>query len=246
MAERDYYADLGIAPYSSSTEVKAAFHAAAKMYHPDKTGSADSTAFRQAHEAYEKLTDKEFKADYDRKLRRESTSFEFNNEDLEGTRTAAFEAEEAERKAREAAQPPPRAPSPPPKKPTRKPGESNPAFYLGKAYMAWEKRQAAWEKRHPEYNSYETGAGNGTAHGVAVNMSEHPATTQRCKLGTNEWITPSGQVNVCIFCLRSVSNCVKCPGCEALACRTCLSEVVGRERDAMRYSRSSSYYQSTC
>jgi DnaJ-class molecular chaperone len=152
MAERDYYTDLGLMPYATSAEIKSAFYAAAKQHHPDKSGSADSSAFRQAREAYEKLSDATYRADYDRRHRSGRMNVHGTDDEFVGTRTAAFEAEEAERKASEAKRRP-RAASPPPYKPVRKLNQSNPSYYLGKPYLAWQKRQEAWEKRHPEYSS---------------------------------------------------------------------------------------------
>jgi hypothetical protein len=75
------------------------------------------------------------------------------------------------------------------------------------------------------------GTSGSTTHGVRVAMSSHPATTQDCKLRTNDWITPSGLTNSCVFCLKCLTGCFKCPGCEVLACRNCLAEIMGRERD---------------
>jgi len=49
---RDYYADLGLQPGASTTSVKAAFRALAIQHHPDKSGTADTTTFRQAREAF--------------------------------------------------------------------------------------------------------------------------------------------------------------------------------------------------
>jgi hypothetical protein len=67
------------------------------------------------------------------------------------TRTAAYEAEEAERITHEEPVQPKRY-SPPPDKPVKKPNEPSWAFYMGKAYTEWEKRDAAYRSRHPEYN----------------------------------------------------------------------------------------------
>lgn len=152
--DRDYYADLGLTQHSTNSDIKAAFHTLAKQHHPDKSGDKDTTAFRQAREAYEKLTDVEFRADYDRDYRRSCMHYEpLSDEPQFETRTATFEAELREQEARGV---PPvhsgnrRGWSPPPKKPVRKTNEPSWSYVLGKPYQAWEKRDAAWRERHPE------------------------------------------------------------------------------------------------
>jgi curved DNA-binding protein CbpA len=152
MAGRDYYADLGLTQYATTAQIKTAFHALAKQHHPDKSGSDDSSQFRRAHEAYEVLSDDTTRAEYDRTHQRPRMHYQ-TDQRAPSTRTAAYdeqEAEEAERKAWETPERPQRY-SPPPYKPVRKPMEPSWAYYMGKAYQAWEKRDAAYRKRHPEY-----------------------------------------------------------------------------------------------
>jgi DnaJ-class molecular chaperone len=52
---RDYYADLGVSPYATPAEIRAAYLRLAKEHHPDKKVDNDATEFRKIHEAYEKL-----------------------------------------------------------------------------------------------------------------------------------------------------------------------------------------------
>jgi DnaJ-class molecular chaperone len=99
MSNRDYYADLGLTQHASSSAIKYAFHALAKKNHPDKTSNDDASAFRMVYEAYEKLSDTAFRAEYDRTYVR--VRMNFDTDEVPVTRTAAFEAEEAERDARE-------------------------------------------------------------------------------------------------------------------------------------------------
>lgn len=68
MAEkRDYYEVLGVDKSASEADIKKAFRAAAKKYHPD-LNPGDATAeerFKEVNEAYEVLSDAEKKARYD-------------------------------------------------------------------------------------------------------------------------------------------------------------------------------------
>lgn len=68
MAEkRDYYEVLGIDKNASEAEIKKAYRAAAKKYHPDlNPGNKEAEAkFKEAAEAYEVLSDADKKARYD-------------------------------------------------------------------------------------------------------------------------------------------------------------------------------------
>ena len=144
----DYYNELKVDPQATVPEIKSAYRALAKQLHPDKTGSNDTSAFRRAHEAYERLTDLSYRAEYDRTYRRARRQYE-EAEDYAGpSRTAAYEAEkrgEEERRRRRN--------SPPPYKPVRKPGEPSHSYFLGKAYQAWEKKDAAYKVKHPKWHA---------------------------------------------------------------------------------------------
>jgi len=61
---KDYYKILGISKNASSEEIKRAFFRLAQKYHPDKGG--DPEKFKEINEAYQVLSDKEKKAQYDR------------------------------------------------------------------------------------------------------------------------------------------------------------------------------------
>src|SRR5579863_9065109 len=60
----DYYEILGITKGASQEEVKKAFHKLAHKYHPDKGG--DEKKFKEINEAYQVLSDKNKRAQYDR------------------------------------------------------------------------------------------------------------------------------------------------------------------------------------
>lgn len=154
--DRDHYTDLGLTQYATNAEIKAAFHTLAKQHHPDKTGSADTSAFRCIRDAFEKLTDATFKREYDANYHNIKMRVNANHGPKQ-TRTAAYEAEAAretqdeERLAAEMYQEMLRR-SPPPKEPTRKAGESGTAYFLGRAYQAYVKRDEAYRKKHPMYD----------------------------------------------------------------------------------------------
>ena len=67
MANKDYYAVLGLEKGASDDEIKRAFRKLAIKYHPDKNqGNAEAEAkFKEINEAYQVLSDPEKKARYD-------------------------------------------------------------------------------------------------------------------------------------------------------------------------------------
>lgn len=73
----DYYHILGISSNASANEIKLAYKALAKKYHPDKhNGSIDAEEkFKQINEAYQNLSDIKKKLNYDWKYFK-NTSFD--------------------------------------------------------------------------------------------------------------------------------------------------------------------------
>jgi len=61
---KDYYQILGIQKNASNDEIKKAFRKLAHKYHPDKGG--DSAKFKEINEAYQVLSDREKREQYDR------------------------------------------------------------------------------------------------------------------------------------------------------------------------------------
>lgn len=61
---KDYYQILGVAKNASPDEIKKAYRKLAHEYHPDKGG--DGKKFKEINEAYQILSDKEKKSQYDR------------------------------------------------------------------------------------------------------------------------------------------------------------------------------------
>ncbi|MBD7913998.1 molecular chaperone DnaJ [Clostridium sp. Sa3CUN1] len=68
MANKDYYATLGLEKGASDEEIKKAFRKLAIKYHPDKNqGNKEAeNKFKEINEAYQVLSDPEKKATYDR------------------------------------------------------------------------------------------------------------------------------------------------------------------------------------
>lgn len=62
---KDYYKTLGVDKNASDADIKKAFRAKAMKYHPDKEGG-DEAKFKEANEAYQVLSDKTKRAQFDR------------------------------------------------------------------------------------------------------------------------------------------------------------------------------------
>jgi len=65
MASKDYYNILGVAREATPEQIKKAYYKLAHEYHPDKKGG-DEAKFKEINEAYQVLSNKEKKAQYDR------------------------------------------------------------------------------------------------------------------------------------------------------------------------------------
>ncbi|MDI6591403.1 MAG: molecular chaperone DnaJ [Patescibacteria group bacterium] len=61
---KDYYQILGVSKDASSEEIKKAYYKLAHKYHPDRGG--DEKKFKEINEAYQVLSDKEKRAQYDK------------------------------------------------------------------------------------------------------------------------------------------------------------------------------------
>ena len=65
MQQKDYYKILGVEKNASSEDIKKAYYKLAHQYHPDKKGG-DEKKFKEINEAYQVLSDKEKRSNYDR------------------------------------------------------------------------------------------------------------------------------------------------------------------------------------
>ncbi len=63
--KKDYYDILGVSKTASEEEIKKAYRAMAHKHHPDKTGG-DAEKFKEVNEAYQVLSSKEKRQQYDR------------------------------------------------------------------------------------------------------------------------------------------------------------------------------------
>ncbi|MDD5342198.1 MAG: molecular chaperone DnaJ [Patescibacteria group bacterium] len=61
---KDYYEILGVSREASEAEIKAAYRKLAHQHHPDKTGG-DETKIKEINEAYQTLSNKDKRAQYD-------------------------------------------------------------------------------------------------------------------------------------------------------------------------------------
>ncbi|XP_014561663.1 hypothetical protein COCVIDRAFT_22273 [Bipolaris victoriae FI3] len=143
---QDYYATLGLQLGASAEAIRSAFHALAIKHHSDGSGIGDSTLFRASREAYNRLTDTEFRKEYDRTYWRKKLQIDppapgADEQPFGNTRTYQYEAEMRER-ARRA--------SPPPKKPYKKPGDPGWKYLNSAAYQKWQQVSAEYYARHPE------------------------------------------------------------------------------------------------
>ena len=65
--KRGYYKVLGVGREADQGEIKRAYRALARQYHPDVNGAHDAAAkFREVNEAYEVLSDPKKRKNYDR------------------------------------------------------------------------------------------------------------------------------------------------------------------------------------
>src|SRR3989338_3417119 len=62
---KDYYKILGVDKGASDDEIKKAYRKLAHQYHPDKVGGGNEAKFKEVNEAYQILSNKQKRAQYD-------------------------------------------------------------------------------------------------------------------------------------------------------------------------------------
>jgi molecular chaperone DnaJ len=87
MASKDYYAILGVEKNATEAQIKTAFRKLAKRYHPDlhPGDKSSENKFKEGNEAYEVLSDKQKRAQYDQIREAEAHGFSgFGGESPQG------------------------------------------------------------------------------------------------------------------------------------------------------------------
>jgi tetratricopeptide (TPR) repeat protein len=74
----NYYSLLGVTQKSSTQDIKKAFRAKAKQLHPDIAGETGAEAMRKLNSAYEVLSDRDRRYEYDRAYNRFSQKVDFD------------------------------------------------------------------------------------------------------------------------------------------------------------------------
>ncbi|XP_044474802.1 chaperone protein dnaJ 1, mitochondrial-like isoform X2 [Mangifera indica] len=89
-SQRGYYEVLGVPGNASQDEIKKAFYALAKKYHPDanKNNPSAKRKFQEIRDAYEVLRDSTKRAQYDMGRSRDSENVEYNTGGAEGFKYA--------------------------------------------------------------------------------------------------------------------------------------------------------------
>lgn len=83
---KNLYSILGVSTSATEEEIKKAYKELAKKLHPDRNNGIETEQFKEINEAYDILSDKKKKAEYDKEIIGFNSSFEVNFENYEFTK----------------------------------------------------------------------------------------------------------------------------------------------------------------
>lgn len=83
---KNLYSILGLSTSATEEEIKKAYKELAKKLHPDRNNGIETEQFKEITEAYDILSDKKKKAEYDKEIIGFNSSFEANFENYEFTK----------------------------------------------------------------------------------------------------------------------------------------------------------------
>ena len=83
---KNLYSILGVSTSATEEEIKKAYKELAKKLHPDRNNGIETEQFKEITEAYDILSDKKKKAEYDKEIIGFNSSFEVNFEKYELTK----------------------------------------------------------------------------------------------------------------------------------------------------------------
>lgn len=83
---KNLYSILDVSTSATEEEIKKAYKELAKKLHPDRNNGIETEQFKEITEAYNILSDKKKKAEYDKEIIGFNSSFEVNFENYEFTK----------------------------------------------------------------------------------------------------------------------------------------------------------------
>ena len=83
---KNLYSILGVSANATEEEIKKAYKELAKKLHPDRNNGIETEQFKEITEAYDILSDKKKKAEYDNEIIGFNSSFEVNFENYDFTK----------------------------------------------------------------------------------------------------------------------------------------------------------------
>jgi chaperone protein DnaJ len=83
---KNLYSILGLSTSATEEEIKKAYKELAKKLHPDRNNGIETEQFKEITEAYDILSDKKKKAEYDKEIIGFNSNFEVNFENYDFTK----------------------------------------------------------------------------------------------------------------------------------------------------------------